>query len=102
MRRGGAAAHRRILSARVRQGSAGERGGAGLTEGSVPANDNPLDAFRQVLTGASRAIEREPELELGFTADTPSASGKIVKEIGRAHVRTPVTTAHIVCCLRLE
>jgi cobaltochelatase CobT len=41
--------------------------------------DNPLEAFRQVLTGAARAIAREPELELGFTAESPSASGKAVK-----------------------
>ncbi|HEX2764043.1 MAG TPA: cobaltochelatase subunit CobT [Allosphingosinicella sp.] len=41
--------------------------------------DNPLEAFRQVLTGAARAIAREPELELGFTADAPATSGKSVK-----------------------
>jgi cobaltochelatase CobT len=41
--------------------------------------DNPLEAFRQALTGASRAIAREPEVELSFTADAPSASGKAVK-----------------------
>src|SRR5919112_6482931 len=41
--------------------------------------DNPLETFRQVLTGAARAIAREPELELGFTADAPGASGKSVK-----------------------
>ncbi|HEX8448497.1 MAG TPA: cobaltochelatase subunit CobT, partial [Allosphingosinicella sp.] len=41
--------------------------------------DNPLEAFRQVLTGAARAIAREPELELGYTADSPSTSGKSVK-----------------------
>ena len=41
--------------------------------------DNPLEAFRQVLTGAARAIAREPELELGFTADAPATSGKTVK-----------------------
>jgi cobaltochelatase CobT len=41
--------------------------------------DNPLEAFRQVLTGASRAIAREPDLELGFTAEAPSAAGKAVK-----------------------
>src|SRR5438270_5662789 len=41
--------------------------------------DNPLEAFRQVLTGAARAIAREPEMELGFTADSPSVSGKAVK-----------------------
>jgi cobaltochelatase CobT len=43
------------------------------------ADQNPLEAFRQVLTGAARAIAREPELELGFTADAPSTSGKNVK-----------------------
>ena len=41
--------------------------------------DNPLEAFRQVLTGAARAIAREAELELGFTADAPGTSGKSVK-----------------------
>jgi cobaltochelatase CobT len=45
----------------------------------VADRDNPLEAFRQVLTGAARAIAREPELELGFTADAPSAAGKSVK-----------------------
>jgi cobaltochelatase CobT len=45
----------------------------------VPASDNPLESFRQVLTGASRAIAREPELELGFTADAPSSAGKSLK-----------------------
>jgi cobaltochelatase CobT len=42
-------------------------------------NDNPLEAFRQVLSGASRAIAREPDLELSFTAEAPSTSGKSVK-----------------------
>ena len=41
--------------------------------------DNPIEAFRQVLSGASRAIAREADLELSFTADQPSASGKSVK-----------------------
>jgi cobaltochelatase CobT len=45
----------------------------------VADRDNPLEAFRQVLTGAARAIAREPELELGYTADAPSTSGKSVK-----------------------
>ncbi|HEY0627259.1 MAG TPA: cobaltochelatase subunit CobT [Allosphingosinicella sp.] len=45
----------------------------------MPQNDNPLEAFRQVLTGASRAIAREPEVELGFTADAPMSSGKNIK-----------------------
>src|SRR4051812_1489762 len=42
-------------------------------------NDNPLEAFRQVLAGAARAIAREPELELAYTAEQPSAQGKSVK-----------------------
>lgn len=41
--------------------------------------ENPLEVFRQVLTGASRAIAREAELELSFTADAPAVSGKAVK-----------------------
>jgi cobaltochelatase CobT len=46
---------------------------------AVADQDNPLEAFRQVLTGTARAIAREPELELGFTAESPSAAGKAVK-----------------------
>ena len=42
-------------------------------------SDNPLEAFRQVLGGAARAIAREPELDLSFTADQPLSSGKSVK-----------------------
>ena len=40
------------------------------------ANQTPLDLFRQVLTGTARAIAHEPEVELAFTADAPSQSGK--------------------------
>ncbi|MFL6862021.1 MAG: cobaltochelatase CobT-related protein, partial [Allosphingosinicella sp.] len=45
----------------------------------MTGNDNPLEAFRQVLAGAARAIAREPELELAYTAEQPSAQGKSVK-----------------------
>jgi cobaltochelatase CobT len=45
----------------------------------VPSQDNPLESFRQVLAGTARAVAKEPELELGFTAETPSTSGKSVK-----------------------
>jgi cobaltochelatase CobT len=41
--------------------------------------DNPVEAFRQVLAGASRAIARDAEMEVGFTAETPTASGKSVR-----------------------
>jgi cobaltochelatase CobT len=40
------------------------------------ADQSPLDAFKSVLTGASRAIAHEPEVELAFTADTPTQAGK--------------------------
>ena len=45
----------------------------------MPQNDSPLEAFRQALNGTARAIAREPELELGFTADPPGTAGKSVK-----------------------
>ena len=41
--------------------------------------DNPLETFRQVLAGTARAIAREPEVELTFSTEAPSAQGKSVK-----------------------
>lgn len=43
------------------------------------ASDSPLDQFKSVLTGATRALAHEPEVELAFTADAPSQSGRHVK-----------------------
>jgi cobaltochelatase CobT len=40
------------------------------------AEESPLDRFKSALTGASRAIAHEPELELSWTADNPAQSGK--------------------------
>ncbi|MFN5780185.1 MAG: cobaltochelatase subunit CobT, partial [Novosphingobium sp.] len=40
------------------------------------ADESPLDRFRSVLTGASRAIAHEPELEVAWTADMAVANGK--------------------------
>jgi cobaltochelatase CobT len=40
------------------------------------ANDSPLDRFRAVLAGTSRAISGEPEVELAFTSDAPAQVGK--------------------------
>ena len=40
------------------------------------AAPSPLDALRAVLAGTARAIAHEPELDLSFTADAPSASLK--------------------------
>ena len=43
------------------------------------AEQNPLEAFRLALAGTARAISHEPEVELGYSADTPVQSGKTVK-----------------------
>jgi len=43
------------------------------------ADDSPLEAFRQALAGATRAIAGDGEVELGFTSEAPSVSGKSVK-----------------------
>ncbi|KMS56775.1 MULTISPECIES: cobaltochelatase subunit CobT [Sphingobium] len=40
---------------------------------------SPLDAFKDVLSGAARAMTRDAEVEVGFTADTPHAAGKAIK-----------------------
>jgi cobaltochelatase CobT len=45
----------------------------------VADSDNPLEAFRHALAGATRALAADPEIELGFTSDAPSVSGKSVK-----------------------
>ncbi len=37
---------------------------------------SPLEAFKAVLTGTARAVAREPEVELAFTADVPTQVGK--------------------------
>ena len=43
------------------------------------ANETPLDRFKAVLAGTSRAIAGEPEIELAYTADAPMQSGKHIK-----------------------
>ncbi|MFB0613293.1 cobaltochelatase subunit CobT [Aurantiacibacter poecillastricola] len=40
------------------------------------ADDSPLDRFKTALTGAARAIARDRETEIGWTADQPSQQGK--------------------------
>jgi cobalamin biosynthesis protein CobT len=40
------------------------------------ADNSPLEQFKQVLTGTSRAIAHDPEIELAFTADAPVQAGK--------------------------
>jgi len=40
------------------------------------ADESPLDRFKSVLTGTSRAIAHEPEVEVAWTADHPVINGK--------------------------
>ncbi len=40
------------------------------------SDESPLDRFKSVLTGASRAIAHEPEVEVAWTADAAVANGK--------------------------
>jgi len=39
------------------------------------AEESPLDLFKQALTGASRAIARDAEVEVAWSADVPGAAG---------------------------
>ncbi|MEP7350012.1 MAG: cobaltochelatase subunit CobT [Sphingorhabdus sp.] len=43
------------------------------------SDQSPLEHFKAVLTGTARAMAHEPEVELAFTADAPSQSGKNFK-----------------------
>ncbi|MFM5907719.1 MAG: cobaltochelatase subunit CobT, partial [Novosphingobium sp.] len=56
------------------------------------ADESPLDRFKTVLTGASRAIAREPELEVAWTADQPIIAGNTMRVPmpGRALPRSQV------------
>ena len=47
----------------------------------MPA-ETPLDRFKAALTGTARAIAREPEVEVAWSADAPSQSGR--------HMRVPM------------
>lgn len=40
---------------------------------------SPLDAFKDVLAGAARAMTRDAEVEVSFTADAPHMVGKAIK-----------------------
>ncbi|MGE4321397.1 MAG: cobaltochelatase subunit CobT [Sphingobium sp.] len=40
---------------------------------------SPLDAFKDVLAGTSRAMARDAEVEVGFTSDSPHVAGKAIK-----------------------
>jgi len=43
------------------------------------ADETPLDRFKHALTGAARAIAREPELDVSWTADAPGVQGTAMR-----------------------
>ena len=43
------------------------------------AEQTPLDTLKAVLGGAARAMAREPEIELAYTAEAPSSLGKAIR-----------------------
>ena len=43
------------------------------------ANESPLDRFKLALTGAARAIGKEPEAEVSWTAEPPNVQGKAIR-----------------------
>jgi cobaltochelatase CobT len=45
----------------------------------VADQENPVEAFRQALASAARALSGDPEAEVSLTSDIPSASGKSIK-----------------------
>ena len=57
------------------------------------AEQTPLDAFRAVLAGTARAMAGEPELELSFTAEAPSASFKQLRVPAPARNLPPAQVA---------
>ncbi|GAA4041611.1 cobaltochelatase subunit CobT [Parerythrobacter jejuensis] len=46
------------------------------------ADETPLDSFKRALTGTARAVSREPEVEVAWSADAPASSG--------THFRVPL------------
>ena len=43
------------------------------------SSESPLDRFKQVLTGASRAIAHAPELDVSWTSEAPTLQGEAIK-----------------------
>ncbi len=43
------------------------------------SDESPLDRFKSALTGTARALAREPELEVSWTADAPGQNGKALR-----------------------
>ena len=55
--------------------------------------ETPLDRFKAVLGGAARALSEEAELELAFTADAPTQSGKLQGRCSSVHDNRIATSA---------
>src|SRR3546814_15996579 len=75
---------RSVLKTDDLKGAAADRGGSGIVAGATCEPLDPCSVFDQV----ARAMNGPGKLRC--------------IEIGRAHVCTPVTNAHIVCRLLLE
>src|SRR3546814_14588259 len=43
------------------------------------ASQSPLDDLKTALSSVARAVTRDPEVEVGFTADAPAQIGKAIK-----------------------
>ncbi len=43
------------------------------------SEETPLDRFKQALTGTARAIAREPELDVNYTAEAPGLQGDTIR-----------------------
>src|SRR3546814_8794525 len=46
---------------------------------SAMSNPSPLDDLKTALSSVARAVTRDPEVEVGFTADAPAQIGKAIK-----------------------
>jgi len=53
------------------------------------AKPSPLDAFKTILSGAARAMARDAEVEVAFTADAPHMAGKSIKVPGPGRTLPP-------------
>ena len=54
------------------------------------SGQSPLDDFKTALSSVARAVTRDAEVEVGFTADAPVQIGKTIK-VPTIHVDKPGT-----------
>src|SRR3546814_12377756 len=50
-----------------------------LRHRSAMSTPSPLDDLKTALSSVARAVSRDPEVEVGFTADAPAQIGKAIK-----------------------